>query len=198
MNEAKIIELIQSGKQEKAFKQLYKCYPVMEKHICINSGSKAEALDIFQDALIILYRKIAAGISENAFSCEGYLITTCKLLWSNELRKKKVRTGDARGLDKLLHEDEIQAQIEKETQFKIIENTLLKLGAKCRTLLQQFYFHALSMEHIAKKFGFKTVDAAKVQKYRCLETARKLALENTMSNKSTDTEFSVDTKTENL
>ncbi|MBI3136242.1 MAG: sigma-70 family RNA polymerase sigma factor [Bacteroidetes bacterium] len=198
MNEAKIIELITSGKQEKAFKRLYKLYPKMEKHICINSGSKEEALDVFQDALIILHRKISTGIVENSFSCEGYLVTTCKLLWNNELRRKKVRTGDERGLDKLLHEDDIQNLIEKETQFKTIEKVLLKLGAKCRTILQQFYFNALSMESIAQKFGFKTVDAAKVQKYRCLETARKMALESTMLNTSTFNEFTADTKTEKL
>ena len=198
MNEAKVIELLKSGRQEKAFKQLYKFYPRMEKHICINSGSKIEALDIFQDALIILYRKVSEGTPDSNFSCEGFLVTTCKLLWSNELRKKKVRAGDEKGLSQLTHEDEIQAHIEKENQFKTIEKVLLKLGAKCRTILEQFYFKSLSMESIAKKFGFKTVDAAKVQKYRCLETARKMALENAMLNKSSLDKSTEDTKTGNL
>jgi len=186
MNEAKIIDLIKSNRQEKAFKQLYKFYPKTEKYICINSGSKAEALDVFQDALIILFRKISNEIFDNSISCEGYLVNTCKLLWSNELRKKKVRIGDEKGLSKLEDEDEIQVQIEKENQFKTIENVLLKLGEKCRSILEQFYFKSLSMESIAKKFGFNTVDAAKVQKYRCLETARKMALENEMSNAKTE------------
>jgi RNA polymerase sigma factor (sigma-70 family) len=198
MNEAKIIELIKCGKQEKAFRLLYKFYPKVEKHICINSGSKIEALDIFQDALIILYRKISDGKPENTFSCDGYLISTCKLLWSNELRKKKVRIGDETGLNNLLFEDEIQQKIEQENKFKTIEKVLLKLGEKCRTILEQFYFKSLSMESIARQFGFKTVESAKVQKYKCIETARKFALENMMLNASTSNEFSVDKKTEKL
>lgn len=204
MNEAKIIELIKSGRQEKAFRLLYKFYPKVEKHICINSGSKSEALDVFQDALIILYRKISEGHPDNTFSCDGYLINTCKLLWSNELRKKKVRVASPLRVeregtgDTLLFEDEIQQQIEKENKFKTIENVLLKLGEKCRTILEQFYFKSLSMESIASQFGFKTVESAKVQKYKCIETARKLALENMMLNASTSNEFSVDKKTEKL
>lgn len=204
MNEAKIIELVKSGKQEKAFRLLYKFYPKVEKHICINSGSKSEALDIFQDALIILYRKISDGNSDNSFSCDGYLINTCKLLWSNELRKKKVRVasplrGDREGTGgTILFEDEIQQKIEQENKFKTIENVLLKLGEKCRTILEQFYFKSLSMESIARQFGFKTVESAKVQKYKCIETARKFALENSMLNKSTFNEFTVDDKTEKL
>ncbi|MBI3136102.1 MAG: sigma-70 family RNA polymerase sigma factor [Bacteroidetes bacterium] len=199
MNEAKIIDLIQCGRQEKAFARLYRFYPGVEKHICINSGSKDEALDIFQDALVILYRKVTESKPDNGtFSCEGYLVTTCKLLWSNELRKKKVRTGSETGLENLRFEDEIQGQLEKEYKLKTIENVLLKLGEKCRTILEQFYFRSLSMEHIARQFGFKTVESAKVQKYKCIETARKMALENKMLNESTFNEFAVDLKTERL
>ena len=132
MNESKIIHLIQNGKAEKAFAKLYRYYPKVEKYVCINSGSKDEALDIFQDALIILYRKIIELNESANFSIDGFLINTCKLLWSNELRKKRVRTGDETGLDKLLFEDEIQQHIEKENKFKTIENVLQQLGEKCK------------------------------------------------------------------
>jgi len=201
MNEHKIINLIQDGKEEKAFAKLYRYFPKVEKYICINSGSKEEALDIFQDALIILYRHIAAHSGKvlevkdkTTFSLDGFLINTCKLLWSNELRKKKVRTGDETGLEKLLFEDEIQQQIEKENKFKTIESVLQKLGEKCKTILESFYFKSLSMDSIAKKFGYKTVESAKVQKYKCLESARKLALESTLFNESAYAKASADEK----
>lgn len=179
MNEIRIIELIKTGRHEKAFRLLYKLYPGVEKHICINSGSRAEALDVFQEALIILYRKIIEGNTPSSMSCDGYLINTCKLLWSNELRKKKVRVGDDTGLKNLLFEDDIQNKIDQESKIKSIESVLLKLGEKCRNILEQFYFKAFSMERIARQFGFKTIESAKVQKYKCIETARKLVLENT-------------------
>jgi RNA polymerase sigma factor (sigma-70 family) len=184
MTESKIIRLMQERKEQKAFQKLYRYYPQVEKYIRINSGSKDEALDIFQDALIILYRKITEATAEIKFSLDGFLINTCKLLWSNELRKKKVRTGDETGLEKLLHEDEIQQQIEKENKFKTIEEVLRQVGEKCKTMLEAFYHKQLSMDSIARKFGYKTVESAKVQKYKCLESARKLALENPLFNES--------------
>lgn len=185
MNETKIVELIRSGRHEKAFKKLYQLFPQFQKHILANSGSKEEALDIFQEALLVFYRRVNQGNLASDFSCEGYVITTGKLLWNNELRKKKVRTGDDKALGQLVHEDEIQSHLEKENKLKHIEKVLRKLGGKCRSILEQFYFRSMSMESIAKKFGFKTVDAAKVQKYRCLETARKMALEAQLSNTKT-------------
>ncbi len=181
MNEHKIIDYLKSDRQEKAFSRLYKFYPKVEKHILINSGSKEEALDIFQDALVILYRKATSekdfGTSKSPVNIDGFLINTCKLLWSNELRKKKVRSGDDSGLGGLEFQDEIEEKIEKENKFKQLESIIKGLGKKCRSILELFYYKSYSMENIAKKFGYKTVKSAKVQKYKCMEHARKLALE---------------------
>lgn len=194
MNETKIITLMQQGHYEKAFEKLYRYFPKARKHICQNSGSVEEALDIFQEALILLYKKTSSGKTEEAFSCEGFLFTSCKLLWSNELRKKKVRQADSieqnvtgKAYSAKADEEEIQNQIDKEYKYKTIEHVLLKLGEKCRTILELFYFKSLSMESIASQVGFKTVESAKVQKYKCIETARKLALTDGMSNQKTET-----------
>ena len=182
MNENKIIQFLQQDKQEKAFRRLYKYYPKVEKHILINSGSKEEALDIFQDALVVLYQKVQTLNATSPIKIDGFLINTCKLLWSNELRKKKVRRGDDSGLGNLEFEDQINEQIEKEAKFQIVEKVIKDLGKKCREILEMFYFKSFSMDRIAKKFGYKTVKSAKVQKYKCMENARKMALE--MSNLS--------------
>ena len=184
MNEGKIIHFLQQDQQEKAFRRLYKYYPKVEKHILVNSGSKEEALDIFQDALVILYQKVQEMSADSPIKIDGFLINTCKLLWNNELRKKKVRKGDDSGLGNLEFEDEITEKIEQEEKIKIIENVIQKLGEKCKKILELFYFKSFSMESIAKKVGFKTVKSAKVQKYKCMQHARKLALE--LSNSPAD------------
>ena len=177
MNTNKIIEQLQSGREERAFSKLYKLYPKIEKHICVNSGSKNEAEDIFQEGLIVLFNKVESIKSDAAISIEGFLVNTCKLLWSNELRKKKVRQKSSEdGLDKLEYEDEIQSQIDKEIKLNNIEGILQKLEEKCKSILELFYYQNFSMEKIAKKFGYKAVQSAKTKKYKCMEHARKLAL----------------------
>lgn len=48
----------------------------------------------------------------------------------------------------------------------------MKLGQKCKELLELFYFKKLSMKDISKKLGFASEKVAKNQKYRCIEKAK--------------------------
>jgi len=177
MNQAKIIAQLQGGDQERAFARLYKFFPKIEKHIKMNSGSKEEALDIFQEALIVLYKKVQTLPKDSPIKMDGFLVNTCKLLWNNELRKKKVRKNSGEdGLKQLEYADEIEAHIEKERKITVIEDVLNQLGRKCKDMLNAFYYKRLSMDKIAKKFGYKTVQSAKTKKYKCMEHARKLAV----------------------
>jgi RNA polymerase sigma factor (sigma-70 family) len=176
MNTTKIIEELRTGKEEKAFVRLYKFYPRIERYICMNSGSKDEAQDIFQEALVVFFNKVETIKANSAISIEGFLFNTCKLLWSNEIRKKKVRQNSSdKGLENLEYRDEIEDQLEKEAKINAIAEIFQKLEEKCKTLLELFYYKNFSMEKIAKRFGYKAVQSAKAKKYKCMEHARKLA-----------------------
>jgi hypothetical protein len=63
---------------------------------------------------------------------------------------------------------------EAETQFAVLEETLNKIGEPCRTLLEDFYLRAQSMQSITEKFGYTNPDNAKNQKYKCLMRLKKL------------------------
>ena len=179
MNQKKIIEQLKSGKHEKAFTHLYTYFPKVEKHILINSGSKAEALDVFQDALVVLFNKVQSITNNDAIQIDGYLINTCKLLWSNELRKKKLRQhGNDAELEHVAYHDQISSQLEKEHRFKTIDTVLKEIGEKCKNILEAFYHKRFSMTEIAKRFGYRSVQSAKTKKYKCMEHARELAMSN--------------------
>jgi len=173
MNESKIAEWLKTGKENKAFTKLYTLYPNVEKYILSNSGSKPEALDIFQEGLVLLYQK---SQSEYNVSPEGFLVNSCKFLWKNELRKKKVRSGDSLKNDYLINEKEITDLLEKEEKFQQIEDILKQISKKCRDIFNLFYYKSLSMTEVTKRIGFKSVQSAKVQKYKCMEHARNLAM----------------------
>ncbi len=178
MNTDRIIQELRSGKEEKAFTRLYKLYPKVEKYIQINSGSKGEAQDVFQEALVILFNKVESIKGNAAINIEGFLFNTCKLLWNNELRKKKVRQKSGEGdLNNLAYRDEIEIQLEKEVKLNAITEIFQKLEKKCKTILELFYYQNFSMEQIAKRFGYKAVQSAKAKKYKCMEHARKMAMQ---------------------
>ena len=58
MNDQKLIELLQADKTDKAFYKLYSGYPKVEKLVLSKGGNKEDAQDVFQEALIVLYRKV--------------------------------------------------------------------------------------------------------------------------------------------
>ena len=176
MNNTKITNLLRNGKQEKAFSKLYSLFPIVKKYILQNSGSNDEALDVFQEGLILLYKK--SKIDEN-LNLEGFLIQSCKFLWHNELRKKKVRVNDSEQTEFLTDDNsELELLIEKENKLQKVEHIVKQISKRCRTIFELFYFKSLSMTEIAKKIGYKSVQSAKVQKYKCMEQARKLAIAN--------------------
>jgi len=174
MNTSKILGWLKEGEVNKAFTKLYQLFPKAEKYVLQNSGSKAEALDIFQEALIILHQKHSV---DQAVNIEGFVMNTCRFLWQNELRKKKVRHGSEEGLENIESFDESEFILEQEEKFKTLEKVLLQVSVKCREIFKLFYHQSLSMAVIAKKIGFKSVESAKVQKYKCMEHARNLALQ---------------------
>lgn len=176
MDNTKITNWLRNGKQEKAFTKLYKLFPKVEKYILQNSGSKEEALDIFQEGLILLYQK---SITDSVVVVEGFLIKSCKYLWQNELRKKKVRLGDSEKSETLIQDDsELELLIEKENKLNQIEEIVKQISEKCQQIFELFYFKSMSMTQIAKRIGYKSVQSAKVQKYKCMEQARNLALKS--------------------
>lgn len=170
--ENKILHLLRIGKIEKAFARLYRNFGKVEAYILQNSGTKDEALDIFQDGLVLLYKKVNSSEWDETSHVEGFLVQSCKLLWQNELRKKKVRNNT--DYDSFNGGENLTDELEYEAKLKTIEKVLTRIGKKCKDILTQFYLHRLKMPDIAKMFGFKTVQSAKVQKYKCMENARKL------------------------
>ncbi len=175
MKNEKIIELLTSGKQEKAFSYLYNSFPKVRKHIVTNSGTKEDALDIFQEGLIILYRKVNIQNIENP---EAFLIKSCHFLWNNQIRKNKNKLATTSETIDLEAIDDLTEIIEKENKLKQLEHIVLSLGEKCKSIFELFYYQTLDMKSIAIKLGYKNVQTAKVQKYKCMERARNLALKN--------------------
>lgn len=66
--------------------------------------------------------------------------------------------------------------------FEQLELVVKQLGNKCQEILKQFYFLKASMKSIASNLGYSSVNAAKTQKYKCLERAKKLAVESMQIN----------------
>lgn len=136
-----------------------------------NSGTQEDAMDIFQDAIMVIHKKAKTeGLNINK-SFYNYLYTICRNLWMRELEKKKKAgvtsidlhidtysvTEDITGLNELI--------VQRET-YKLYLDKFKELGEDCQNILQQF-FEGINMKTIALRMGFASEGYAKKRKHIC-------------------------------
>lgn len=172
MKDDEILSALRSAKREKGLVQLYQYLPKVQAMFRTQGGTKNDAQDVFQEALIILVQKAQQPNFSLTASIDTYLYSVCRLLWKNELRKRgKLPIADlGENLDPA--EQELNQAIERESRIKQAEDALRQLGKRCQEVLVLFYYRALSMKDIAKQMGFTSETVAKNQKYKCLEQAK--------------------------
>jgi len=167
MNSNHILELFKNGQKEKAFKKLYVLYPRIEKLIVSKGGQKQDALDVFQDALIVLYRKLESSDFKLTASFYTYLYSVSRFIW-NDKRKSN---------NKIIKEglyERIENDVNEEKKYKNAEYSFSQLGKRCKQILILFYYKELPFKQIALLMKFSSEKIAKNEKYKCLSKARML------------------------
>ncbi len=181
MTDEHIIHLIRENKYDPAMKGLYAYFPVVKKFILKNSGTRQEAEDIFQEGLVIFCRKLESSGFVLSCSINTYVYSVCKLLWFDELKKKKRQLqADFSELRDEHDSNPIDDDIENDKPLKQAQAAVMKLGQRCRELLELFYFRKASMKDIAMLLGFSSEKGAKNQKYRCIEKAKELVKQSSL------------------
>lgn len=176
MKEHKIIELIRDGKHSRALDDLYKGYPAIRKFILSYGGREDDAADIFQEALIIFCQKAAEPQFTLNARISTYLFSVCKYMWKDRLVKENRFTYTDQ-FDDLTDISELIDKYEEEKKYLYLDTILNTIGDRCRELLQAFYVKKWTMHTIAGEMGFASEASAKNQKYKCLERAKKMAME---------------------
>lgn len=147
-------------------KGLYENFAGIKKLVLANSGNTEDAKDIFQDALVILYKKVQAPDFALHSSLKTYLTGIAKNLWMQELRrKKKFDTTELKEAAETIFEDDTEKYTLANAAFNL-------LGEKCKQLLTLFYYKRQSFREIAAALAFSDEHAAKNQKYRCMQKAK--------------------------
>lgn len=157
--------------QEVNLKNLYRKWPIVRRELRILGCQGSAAEDIFQEALLILCRKLEDPSFVLDVEAIHYVKSTCKFLWFNQARKaQKQQTVELNQEIAQIDED----WLEKEEKLTSIEEAILKLGKQCQQILTLFYSKSLSMEKIAQRVGLRNEKVAKAQKYRCIQKVKEL------------------------
>ena len=173
MTDTEIVQLIHSKKEGKALLKLYRYQGKILGLIKSRGGSKEDGEDIFQEALVVLCNNVWKGDFKLTSSLGTYLYSVSYNIWRNISDKKQT---DFEKVDGIIPSSDLNLEehYEREQKFSKVESILNELGNPCMRLLILFYHQGKKMTEIVSELGYKSVNSAKVQKFKCLERAKKL------------------------
>jgi len=138
-----------------------------------NGGSLDDAQDVFQDALIVIYKKCQSADFKLSSKFYTLLYGICRNLWGNQLQKKS--RSELRIIDDYQYESipDLSAAIGETEEQRLFWDAFQQLGPDCQQILKLF-FAKVKMEAITKKLSLSSVGYAKKKKFQCKERLVKL------------------------
>lgn len=146
---------------------IYRTYfPRIRAMILRNGGQPEDAEDVFQDALVVLFRKCREENFQLTSSFYTLLYGVCRKIWSNRLQKSGRRevtlVGDSTFTnDNGLHDVVIEAE-----KQHIFWSAFKQLQDDCQRVMHLF-FEKRSMSEIAATMGYASEGYAKKRKFQC-------------------------------
>ena len=136
-----------------------------------NNGDEEDANDIFQEAIIIIYRKLKANELVLDCSFDTYLYSICRFLWLKILEKRKiekVNIKDNHEVNYEIFDESLEIIADLNDRHRLYQKHFAGLGKDCQKILQ-LYFDKVPLQNIADIMGYKSEKYAKKRKYSCKE-----------------------------
>jgi RNA polymerase sigma factor (sigma-70 family) len=129
--------------------------------------------DWYQESFFIFFENVRTGkLATLEVGLSTYLIAIGKNIQRDYLKSASHQNNISENqfdITKItsnstaIHQDELEH----------IKKAMETLGAKCREILNLYYYRNFSMDEIAKRMEFKNEAVAKKSKYNCLQKLRK-------------------------
>lgn len=118
-----------------------------------NTGTEADARDIFQEALIALFRRVEKGDFQLTCSLKSYLRIVCRNLWMARLRQQsRITFSTLADMEAVDLDQDILQQIEQSEKMQLYFQHFDALGEKCQQILMWF-FDKVPLARIAERLN---------------------------------------------
>ncbi len=160
-----LVEGLRKG-DDKTLNYLYSNYfSTVKSYIVKNSGTEDDAYDIFQDALMVVYKKFQHNGVELTSDLKAYVFGVARKLWSNQLRtKKEIPIHD---YNDIIDDFELEKLLDIPIE-QIVQRSFLKLPEDYQKVLTM-HLEGCDYEEIARKMSYKSATYARRKKYLCKE-----------------------------
>ncbi len=156
-----------------ALDQLYRAnFPMIRSLVFDHGGSEPDAKDVFQDGLIVVFKKAKEPGFELSSKFSTYFYAICRNIWFNRRRKKSATSEVTLPDDaKYIPDGDValaDADLLKLDRSKLLWQAFRQLGEDCQKVLDLF-FRETDMETIAQEMGFGSEGYARRRKHVCKE-----------------------------
>ncbi len=180
LNTQDLLRQIKSG-DKKALERAYLFYreTLVQWLQSKYNATEEEALDVYQDTMLVFYQKVLLGKLPNLqSSLKTYLYAIGRNILLEKRRKNKLETGELTDIHLNLQEDNgqlINNQIEQTEQKQMLMQVVGQLGEPCYTITTMFYVFDKPLKEIAQQLAYNNINVVYTQKNRCLKQLRTLA-----------------------
>lgn len=133
------------------------------------SLSRADALGLFTDAILILKENVEKGKLNHSKYLRAYVYRIMKNLWLQDQKIVKRQTLICSEIQNLSTNN--TSDLDSEATLKL-DTVLAELNTRHRKVLELYYVHKLSLREIAEDLGYKSDAVVKNIKFRALQHCR--------------------------
>ena len=126
-------------------------------------GSKDDALDVFQDGILVIYEQMKSGEIEQISNFSGYFFSICKFKWFNTIRDGKFNGSTNIDFEDILPAFEYKEAsnnwseiFEREYRVKVYFDSFMELSSTCQMMIR-YVAYGWAIEDIADKMNFSVV-----------------------------------------
>jgi RNA polymerase sigma factor (sigma-70 family) len=164
-------------RENAAYNLLYNFYyPYIEKFVLRNSGSAADAQDVFQETIIVLLDKVPKEDFTLTSSMKTYMMAVASNIWLKRLRDaRRVLHSNESEADNSLQNWELMEyrSTAEDSNLNLLQRIFQRMTRHCVIFLTKTFLNGLTRDKLMEEMGYRNTHTFDNQKYKCLEQARK-------------------------
>ena len=135
--------------------------------------SQEEARDIYQNTMLTLSLKAQnGGLETLKSSIKTYIYGIAK----NKYKEYRRQYNRHSPLEKEAEEriPEHEADITDPEMIQLVKQCLEELGEPCKSILELYYFHGMSMDEIKEHLVYRNAHTVRNMKYKCMQRLKQI------------------------
>ena len=154
----------------RVLQHVYKeAYPGVRRYVLNNSGIDEDAKDIFQESIIIVYKKLKNNNLVLTCSLKVYIYSVCRFLWLKQLENQRKSIEEVK-VDNFVLDvgEDVKTLSDQNERYNLYRAHFSLLKEDCQKVLQMF-LDKVPLKEVARRMGFSSESYAKKKKFQCKE-----------------------------